>query len=62
MQSVYSIAPVDWASATEEDASSGIKFNKLDLQTYASEFVSHLVLFSYGLVLPLNKTLSKLPQ
>ena len=36
--------------------------SKLDSQTYTSEFESHWVPLSYGLVPHLSKKLSKLPQ
>ncbi len=40
--------------------SSGVMVSKLDWQTYTSEFESHWVPHSYGLVLHLSKKLSKL--
>ena len=42
-------------------ASGSVMVSKLDLQTYTSEFKSHWVPHSYGLVPHLSKKLSKLP-
>ena len=44
-----------------EGASGSVTVSKLDLQTYTSEFESHWVPHSYGLVPHLSKKLSKLP-
>ena len=41
-------------------ASGGVMVSKLDEQTYTSEFESHWVPLSYGLVPHLSKMLSKL--
>ena len=43
------------------DASGGLMDSKLDQQTYTTEFESHWVPLSYGLVPHLSKKLSKLP-
>ena len=43
-------------------ASGGVMVSKLALQTYTSEFESHWVPLSYGLVPHLSKKLSKFPQ
>ena len=43
-----------------QGASSGVMVGKLDDQTYTSDFESHLVPNSYGLVTHLSKKLSKL--
>ena len=45
----------------KEGASGSVMVSKLDLQTYTSEFKSHCVSHSYGLVPHLSKKLSKLP-
>ena len=47
-------------TSSVEGASGGVMINKLDLQTYTSEFKSHWVPHSYGLVPYLSKNLSKL--
>ena len=44
------------------DVSSGVMVNKLDEQTFKSEFEFHWVPHSYGLVSHLSKKLSKLQQ
>ena len=44
----------------KEDISCGVMVSKLDKQTYTSEFLSHWVPISYGLVPHLSKKLSKL--
>ena len=41
--------------------SGGVMVSKLDWQAYMSEFESHWVPLSYGLVPHLSKKLSKLP-
>ena len=43
-------------------ASGGVMVSKLDKQTYTSEFESHWVPLSYGLVPHLSKKLSKFPS
>ena len=48
--------------ASKLGASGGVMVSKLDLQTYTSEFESHLVPLSYGLVPHLSKKLSKFPN
>ena len=45
-----------------QGASGGVMVRKLDLQTYTSEFESHWVPLSYGLVPQLSKKLSKFPH
>ena len=47
-----------WIKST----SGGVMVSKLDKQTYTSEFESHWVPLSYGLVLHLSKKLCKLPH
>ena len=46
----------------EQDTLCGLTVSKLDWQTYTSEFESHWVPYSYGLVPYLSKNLSKLLQ
>ncbi len=43
-------------------ASGGVMVSKIGLQTYMSEFESHWVPLSYGLVPHLSKKLSKFPR
>ena len=61
---LYTVEAVKYTMHTliQEGISASVLVSKLDLQTYTSEFESHWVPLSYGLVPHLSKKLCKLPR
>ena len=59
--SIISIGILTLDTSITIGASGGVMVSKLDKQTYTSEFESHWVPISYGLVPNLSKKLCKFP-